>query len=629
MAKMSWIGQSLSGRYQIEELLGQGGMSAVYKATDPNLRRVVAIKLIHSHLSDHQDFVRRFEEEAAAVAQLRHTNIVQVYDFNHDGGSYYMVLEFIPGETLQDRLKRLNKSGRTLPLEDGLRYMAQVCDAVDYAHQRGMIHRDIKPANIMLSVYQTAVLMDFGIAKIMGGTQHTATGAVVGTAMYMSPEQIQGERLDERTDIYSLGVTLFEMLSGRPPFEADSAMTLMMMHINDPVPDIRTLKPDVPEEVVAILNKALAKKRFNRYASTTELAQDLRRVLARLEGQGEPEHMPEKPTPATLIEPAVRESVDSTAVSEAVLPDPQPSTAVEPEKVLPVQAKPPATQSEPIRTQTEPPATIAEPVRTQIESPATIAEPARTHIEPHIAQDAGMATQMGAGPSLQNAATAYQPAVSGSFQPAAAVPAAPTSPGRKLPLPLPVLAGGGIGLLLLVVVLVIVLSNGGGGGSAAIGQVDTPTATEEPLPVVVELPTETPSPTPTQTLVPTATNTSYPTLTPTITLTPTVTVPPGIPYVRINDITVKDGYFVVEYETFEYTEVLPGMHVHFFFNTVTQDNAGSPGSGPWKLYGGPRPFQQYRVTDRPANATRMCALVANPNHSIQRDSGNCFDLPEG
>jgi eukaryotic-like serine/threonine-protein kinase len=240
------------------------------------LKRVVAIKMIHAHLSDQHDFVRRFEEEAAAVAQLRHSNIVQVYDFNHDEGMYYIVLEFVPGETLQDRLKRLNKSGRSIPIEDGLRYMAQVCDAVDYAHERGMIHRDIKPANIMLSVYQTAVLMDFGIAKMMGGQQHTATGAVVGTAMYMSPEQIQGERLDERTDIYSLGVTLFEMIGGRPPFEADSAMTLMMMHINDPIPDIRQLKPDVPEDVVAILNMALAKKRANRYSSAAAMEQDLR-----------------------------------------------------------------------------------------------------------------------------------------------------------------------------------------------------------------------------------------------------------------------------------------------------------------------------------------------------------------
>jgi serine/threonine protein kinase len=623
MTKISWIGQSLSGRYQIEELLGQGGMSAVYKATDPNLKRAVAIKLIHSHLSDQGDFVRRFEEEAAAVAQLRHSNIVQVYDFNHDAGSYYMVLEFVPGETLQDRLKRLNKAGRSLPTEDALRYMAQVCDAVDYAHERGMIHRDIKPANIMLSVYQTAVLMDFGIAKMMGGQQHTATGAVVGTAMYMSPEQIQGERLDERTDIYSLGVTLFEMISGRPPFEADSAMTLMMMHINDPVPDIRDLKPDVPEELVAILNKALAKKRSNRYSSAAEMALGLRRVLAALEGAALPEVPPVKPAAATLIEPQPidKPAAQSTALPEVSQPD---SLAGQVSQVEP--------PSDPVPSIAESRQSPLEPVRTLVEPPVTQVEPVHTQVEPPVEQDDRMRTQTGGELPLQNSATAYQPVISTA---APAVPAATAAgvpaPVKRLPVPLPVLLGGGAGALVLIVIVILLLVSGGGGGSAAaVGQAVTPTETEVVVPVVVvDLPTETPSPTPTETLVPTATNTLPPTLTPTITLTPTVTVPPGIPYVRINDIRVDNGYYVVEYETFEYQEVLPGMHVHFFFDTVSQENAGSPGSGPWKLYGGPRPFTQYRVIDRPANAAQMCALVANPNHSIQYNSGNCFDLPEG
>ena len=213
--------QILSGRYQIEALIGQGGMAAVYKAYDPNLRRSVAIKVIHTHLSNNPEFVRRFEEEAAAVAHLRHPNIVQVFDFNHDQDRYYMVMEFIPGETLQTRLKRLNESGRRLPVESAARFASDICDAADYAHQRGMIHRDIKPANVMLDVNGKAILMDFGIARMVGGTQHTATGAVLGTALYMAPEQIQGLHADARADIYSLGILLFETLSGHPPFEAD------------------------------------------------------------------------------------------------------------------------------------------------------------------------------------------------------------------------------------------------------------------------------------------------------------------------------------------------------------------------------------------------------------------------
>src|SRR5512134_2494315 len=144
MSRPSWIGYNLGGRYKIEALLGQGGMSAVYRAHDPNLRRTVAVKLIHAHLSADPEFVRRFEGEAAAVAQLRHPNIVQVFDFNHDGDTYYMVMEYLPGETLQERLHRMHNVSRQLPAQDAVRYSRQICDALNYAHKRGMIHRDIK-----------------------------------------------------------------------------------------------------------------------------------------------------------------------------------------------------------------------------------------------------------------------------------------------------------------------------------------------------------------------------------------------------------------------------------------------------------------------------------------------------
>ena len=205
MTNMSWVGQTLSGRYHIQELLGHGGMSSVYKATDPNLRRTVAIKIIHPHLSSDPDFLGRFEDEAAMIAQLRHENIIQVFDFNHEGDIYYMVLEYLPGETLSDRLKRLNEQNQKMDPAEVVKDIAEVGDAVQYAHDKGLIHRDIKPANIMLDVYGKAVLMDFGIARMIGGVQHTATGAVIGTAKYMSPEQIKGEKVDKRSDIYSLG----------------------------------------------------------------------------------------------------------------------------------------------------------------------------------------------------------------------------------------------------------------------------------------------------------------------------------------------------------------------------------------------------------------------------------------
>ena len=151
MKQTSWIGQTLNKRYQIQELLGQGGMSAVYKAFDPNLRRTVAIKMVHPHLSSDESFIKRFMEEAAAIASLRHPNIVQVFDFNSDEDINYMVMEYLPGETLQARLQRLNKNQRKMTIDEAVQITMNVCDGLNYAHKRGMVHRDIKPANIMRS----------------------------------------------------------------------------------------------------------------------------------------------------------------------------------------------------------------------------------------------------------------------------------------------------------------------------------------------------------------------------------------------------------------------------------------------------------------------------------------------
>ena len=514
------IGKTISKRYVVEELLGQGGMSAVYKGTDPNLKRVVAIKVIHSHLSNNPDFVQRFEEEAAAVAQLRHHGIIQVYDFNRDDDLYYMVLEFVPGETLQDHLKRLNDSGRKLSPTKAIEYMANICDAVDYAHQRGMIHRDIKPANLMLTTTGQVILMDFGIAKIVGGTRHTATGAVVGTAMYMSPEQIKGEQPDRRTDIYSLGVTLFEMVSGRPPFDANSAMTLMMMHINDPVPNVKSLNPDVPDALVTVINKALAKDPNNRYQTAAQMAVALRNALS--VGSSSPQ--------ATMME-------DATLMKQAR------GTTIE---------KPPV-------------------AGTYVESTPIV--PARgTMIE-------------GSAPS-----SIYS------------TPVVPSAPPRKRSWALPIIAAVVIGILCLA----------GVGIFAASQFLGTPAPTETPFVAATD--------TQSAAVIPAATEA------PTETAIPLTATPSG-PYVVITGIRVEGSLYAVDYEVHNFSE---GLHVHMFFNTVPPEQAGSPGSGPWKLtwgaYGDP-PFTQYTITSRPANATQMCALVANPNHSVQLNTGNCIDLP--
>jgi serine/threonine-protein kinase len=335
------VGKTLGGRYQIQSLIGQGGMASVYKAYDPNLQRSVAIKVIHSHLSDNPEFFRRFEEEATAVAKLRHPNIVQMYDFSHDDDLYYMVMEFVMGETLQTRLKRLNTSSRRLDTKEAIAFTAQICEAAYYAHERGLIHRDIKPANIMLDVNGNAILMDFGIARMVDASQHTASGTVLGTAMYMSPEQIQGLQIDDRADIYSIGITLFEMLSGKPPFEADSAMTLMMMHLNDPVPDLQELHPGTPPDLVAITNKALAKNRDERFQSASEMTGALRQL------PDQPQTTPavvSKPSPEeTIIEAAVLQGPGETIIESAA---PIESAAAQPpnNQTLVEQAVPPVQQ---------------------------------------------------------------------------------------------------------------------------------------------------------------------------------------------------------------------------------------------------------------------------------------------
>jgi serine/threonine protein kinase len=351
MMTTGWEGKVLGGRYEIGELLGQGGMSSVYKANDPNLRRPVAIKMVHPHLSNNPEFVRRFEEEAASVARLRHPNIIQVYDFSHEGDLYYMVMEYLAGETLQARLKRLNASGRRLPLRDALRYAADICKAAGYAHQRGMIHRDIKPANVMLDVHGNAILMDFGIARIIGGQQHTATGAVLGTALYMAPEQIQGLHPDARADIYSIGVLLYESLSGRPPFEADSAMTLMMMHLHDPVPDLEQFHPGIPEGVEQIVYRALEKDRTNRYQSGEEMATALQDFLA-IEA-ARPAELPVKPLPARpqAPSPSPLSAPQATIIEQAPALDPG---ATHMEATPPLD--PEATFVEPLPTPPAPPA---------------------------------------------------------------------------------------------------------------------------------------------------------------------------------------------------------------------------------------------------------------------------------
>ncbi len=284
MPPVSLEGQTL-GKYRVLEALGRGGMARVYRAYHPQLDRYVAVKVLRSDLLEDEAFDdeahdetwrARFQREAQSVAALRHPNIVQVYDFDVQGDVYYMVMELLEGDTLKTRLSDYRVRGEHMPWGEIVRIMLDVLDGLAYAHSERMIHRDIKPANILLSKRGQAVLADFGIAHIIGGTRYTISGALMGTLQYMAPEQGMQGLSDARSDLYSLGIVFYEMLTQRTPFDADTPLAILMKHVNDPLPLPRRLNPDVPEPFERVVFKSLAKKPEERYQSAVEMAGALR-----------------------------------------------------------------------------------------------------------------------------------------------------------------------------------------------------------------------------------------------------------------------------------------------------------------------------------------------------------------
>ncbi|MCP4539428.1 MAG: protein kinase [Chloroflexi bacterium] len=275
-------GQTL-GKYRVLEPLGRGGMARVYRAFHPQLNRYVAIKVLRSDLVDEEEFLVRFRREAQAVAALRHPNVVQVFDSDVQDEVYYMVLELLEGDALKTRLNDYRTRDERMPLGEMVRVLLDVLDGMAYAHSEGMIHRDIKPGNILLTKRGQAVVADFGIARIVGSTQHTAAGALMGTLNYISPEQgLQGQS-DARSDIYSLGIVLYEMLTQRTPFEADTPLAVLMKHVNDPLPLPRRIDPYIPESFERIVLRALAKDPDDRYQNAEEMAHALREAAVEAE----------------------------------------------------------------------------------------------------------------------------------------------------------------------------------------------------------------------------------------------------------------------------------------------------------------------------------------------------------
>jgi tRNA A-37 threonylcarbamoyl transferase component Bud32 len=266
------------GNYRVLAALGQGGMAKVYKGYQPLLDRYVAIKVLAPHFATDEEFRARFQREAAAIARLRHNNIVQVYDFGIEGPVHYMVMEYIAGDTLKMRIRTARARDERLSPWEILSVLRGVASALDYAHERDIIHRDVKPANIMLRVEEgdspggfTPVLTDFGVAKNLEGVQFTGTGMTIGTPDYMAPEQGSGGAITRSADLYSLGAVLYEMLSGELPFTADTPVAVLLKHISDKPPSIHLRVPDLPSELDRVLERALAKKAGDRYGSGAAL----------------------------------------------------------------------------------------------------------------------------------------------------------------------------------------------------------------------------------------------------------------------------------------------------------------------------------------------------------------------
>jgi len=293
----------LSGRYELSNLVARGGMAEVYRAHDRLLDRPVALKILFPELSVDRSFVERFRREAQAAANLSHPNIVPVFDWGEDMGTYYIVMEYVDGRALSSILR----TAGPLHPERAAEIAADVAAALAYAHRHGVIHRDVKPGNVLITEEGTVKVTDFGIARAVNTEESlTQTGAVMGTATYFSPEQAEGQGVDARSDIYSLGVVLYEMVTGRPPFLGDTPVAVASKHVREHPPLPRQINPAVPPALEAVIMKCMAKDPSHRYASGEELRADLLRFR---EGRGVAADVP-----ATVMNPAVGTTSTMTAV---------------------------------------------------------------------------------------------------------------------------------------------------------------------------------------------------------------------------------------------------------------------------------------------------------------------------
>ena len=298
MARPPQSGDLIADRYELEELLGTGGMSSVFRAHDRQLDRRVAIKILHQHYAQDPEYLERFRREARAVARLSHPNIVTVIDRGDDDGRQYIVFEHVDGENLKELVLRTGK----LPVRRALELALGVADGLAFAHDRGLIHRDVKPQNVLLNREGEIKVTDFGIARSLhmdhGVTQ---TGTVLGTAEYLAPEQASGKQVSPATDVYSLGIVLWELLAGDAPFVGENFVAVALRHVNEPPPSLQERRPDVSPRLEAAVQRALAKDPARRFPSMTAFAQELRACMAEAEGDAAPP--PEDDLAMTLVTP--------------------------------------------------------------------------------------------------------------------------------------------------------------------------------------------------------------------------------------------------------------------------------------------------------------------------------------
>jgi serine/threonine protein kinase/Tol biopolymer transport system component len=483
------------GRYQVEALIAHGGMAAVYRATDPSFGRTVAIKVIKPEMADDEQFIRRFLREARSIARLQHPHILPVYDVGQHDGSVYLVMQYVDGGTLGDRLHRRDQA-RMTP-DEALKLLRPIGDALDYAHEQGVIHRDVKPSNILLTRQHFPLLMDFGIAKVeeIGTAAHTKPGTMLGTPEYMSPEQAQGMPLDGRSDLYSLAVVLYEAVTGRPPFRAetpaDTPVSIVVRHLTVPPPTPRAINPNVSPAVEAVLLRSLAKRPEQRYPTGAALFAALAEAI-------------KAPAPAVHLPDTF---VDTRTVAGQGTPPPSVS--------YPPLSVPPSNLNYPVIG--TPPPNTGYPVAQTPNSgylPTGTPPPGGQPVTPWPA--AGQYGQPGTPPPASGqyyAPVGTPPPASGQYYASPGTPppaASPPSNTRTLQ----VIAGALVAVLIALVALsAIILFNG---RRNAIDTVPTPgagnavnvpaaTATAPPPTTAAQNPASTPTPEATSTVAPTAT----------------------------------------------------------------------------------------------------------------------------